>query len=117
MPMLLAALSVVAIGAVLPFTPLTRLLGFRPLPSLFFFALAGIVACYLALIELGKYWFYRLSRAPATPGQRQRTPGHRVQRRAARFATHSLRGHFDRRGRGAAVSGPRAVLSGRDFRE
>jgi Mg2+-importing ATPase len=91
MPMLLAALSVVAVGAVLPFTPLARVLGFRPLPGLFFFALAGIVACYLALIEFGKYWFYRLSRAPATLGPRQRTPGHRVQRRAARFTTHTLR--------------------------
>jgi hypothetical protein len=34
------------------------------------------VVCYLALIEIGKYWFYRLTR----------TPG----RRAARFATHHL---------------------------
>jgi hypothetical protein len=86
-PLLLAALAVVAIGAVLPFTPLGRLLGFRPLPGLFFLALAGIVICYLALIEIGKYWFYRLTRAPAKAIPRHRTPGHRVHRRAARFAT------------------------------
>jgi Mg2+-importing ATPase len=89
-PLLLAALAVVAIGAVLPFTPLGHLLGFRPLPGLFFLALAGIVVCYLALIEIGKYWFYRLTRAPAKAIPRHRTPGHRVHRRAARFATHHL---------------------------
>jgi Mg2+-importing ATPase len=91
MPMLLAALGVVAVGAVLPFTPVARVLGFRPLPSLFFLALAGIVVCYLALMEVGKYWFYRLYHAPATPSPRGRTSGHRVRRRAARFATHTLR--------------------------
>jgi Mg2+-importing ATPase len=95
MPMLLAALSVVVVGAVLPFTPLARILGFRPLPSLFFFALAGIVVGYMALIEFGKYWFYRLARGTAPVGPRQRTPGHRVQRRAARFTTHALPDHID----------------------
>ena len=77
-------------GAALPYTPLGRVLGFRPLPSQFFFALAGIVVCYLVLIEIGKYWFYRLYHAPATPKPRHRTPGHRVHRRAARFAIHTL---------------------------
>jgi hypothetical protein len=37
-PLLLAALAVVA---VLPFTPLGHVPGFRPLPGLFFLALAG----------------------------------------------------------------------------
>ena len=46
-PLLLAALAVVAVGAVLPSTPLARVLGFRPLPGLFFLALAGMVVCYL----------------------------------------------------------------------
>ena len=89
-PLLLAAFAVVATGAVLPFTPLGHLLGFRPLPGLFFLALAAIVVCYLVLIEIGKYWFYRTYRAPATPTPRHRTPGHRVHRRAARFTTHTL---------------------------
>jgi Mg2+-importing ATPase len=84
----LAALGIVAIGAVLPFTPLGHVLGFRPLPGLFFLTLAGIVICYLALIEIGKYWFFRFYRPPATPAPRHRTPGHRVHRRAARFTTH-----------------------------
>jgi P-type Mg2+ transporter len=85
MPLLLAAIAVVALGAVLPFTPLANLLGFRPLPGLFFFALTLMVISYLALIELGKRWFYRVSRADARPVRRHRAPGHRVHRRAARF--------------------------------
>jgi Mg2+-importing ATPase len=91
MPLLLAAIGVVAVGAVLPFTPLARLLGFRPLPGLFFFALTLMVISYLALIELGKHWFYRVSRAPARPAPWHRAPGHRVHRRAARFTSHRLR--------------------------
>jgi P-type Mg2+ transporter len=91
LPMALAALGIVAIGAVLPYTGrLAHLLGFRPLPGLFFLALAGIVVCYLVLIETGKYWFFRLYRAPAKAAPRHRTPGHRVHRRAARFATRHL---------------------------
>jgi Mg2+-importing ATPase len=89
-PMLLAALAVVAVGAILPFTPVAHVLGFRPLPSLFFLALAGIVVCYLSLIELGKYWFYRLYHAPAKPAPRQRVSGHRMRRRAAAFSSHAL---------------------------
>ena len=67
-PLALAAVGVVAIGAVLPYTGrLAHVLGFQPLPGTFFAALAGIVVCYLALIEVGKYWFYRSYQAPAGP--------------------------------------------------
>ena len=89
-PLLLAALAVVTVGAVLPATPLGRVLGFQPLPGLFFLALVLMVAAYLLLIELGKYWFYRTYRestpaaAPPPVPRRRR----RVQRRAARFTTH-----------------------------
>jgi Mg2+-importing ATPase len=86
-PLLLAALGVVTAGAVLPATPLAHALGFQPLPALFFLALAGMVVAYLALIEAGKRWFYRAAPGPAGP--RQRAPGHRVHRRAARFTTHA----------------------------
>jgi P-type Mg2+ transporter len=91
MQLLLAALGVVTIGAVLPFTPLAHLLGFQPLPGAFFLALAGLVIAYLALIELGKYLFYRYGSPAAMPKPRHRVPGHRVHRRAARFTTHTLR--------------------------
>jgi P-type Mg2+ transporter len=90
MPILLAALGVVTIGAALPVTPLARILGFRPLPGLFFLALIGIVICYLVLIEFGKHWFYRWWGAPAAPAARRRAPGHHVRRRAARFVTGTL---------------------------
>ncbi len=90
MPLTLAALSVAAIGAVLPFTPLAHVLGFQPLPGSFFLVLAGMVISYLALIEVGKHWFYRTYHAPV-PARRHRAPGHRVHRRAARFTAHTLR--------------------------
>jgi magnesium-transporting ATPase (P-type) len=40
-PLMLAALDVVAVGALLPATPIARALGFQPLPGDFFIALAG----------------------------------------------------------------------------
>ena len=58
LPLTLAALSVVAVGALLPATPLAHILGFQPLPAGFFAALAAMVVAYLALIELGKRIFY-----------------------------------------------------------
>jgi Mg2+-importing ATPase len=85
MPLLLAALGVVTVGAVLPATPLAAVLGFQPLPGLFYLALTLMVACYLVLIEAAKRWFYRLAAVPAAP--RRRGHGRRVHRRAARFTT------------------------------
>lgn len=81
LPLLLAALSVVTVGAVLPTTPLAQTLGFQPLPGLFYFALALMVASYLVLIEIGKRWFYRIE--PPVPTSRERTLYHRLLRRAA----------------------------------
>jgi Mg2+-importing ATPase len=80
----------VTVGAALPASPFGRMLGFQPLPGLFFLALVLMVVAYLLLIELGKYWFYRTYRestaatAPPPVPRRRR----RVQRRAARFTTH-----------------------------
>ena len=92
LPLTLAALAVVTIGAVLPYTGrLARILGFRPLPGPFFLFLIVAIVCYLALIEVGKYWFYRSCRAPAAPAPRHRQRGYRVRRRAARFTTRTLR--------------------------
>jgi Mg2+-importing ATPase len=91
-PLLLAALGVVAIGAVLPATPAARALGFRPLPGPFFLALALMVASYLVLIEIGKRWFYRAMPGPA-PASRPRSRRRRIGRRARRFST---RAHLDR---------------------
>ena len=49
LPLTLSALSVVLIGAVLPFTPVAHPLGFQSLPCLFFLALLSMVISYLAL--------------------------------------------------------------------
>ena len=54
--------SVVAcaiVGALLPFTPLAPILGFAPLPPLFFGALLVMIVTYLGLVEVAKRWFYR----------------------------------------------------------
>ncbi|MBB5978456.1 magnesium-translocating P-type ATPase [Kribbella solani] len=84
-PLLLAALTVVAVGALLPATPLAGDLGFTALPGGFFLTLLAMVIAYLALVELGKRRFFRAT-APA-PTSRPHPPGHRIHRRAARFST------------------------------
>lgn len=58
LPLTLTALGVVAVGALLPGSPIGPSLGFAPLPGGFFAALAAMVVCYLALIEGGKRLFY-----------------------------------------------------------
>jgi Mg2+-importing ATPase len=85
LPLTAAALSVVAVGAALPATPLAHTLGFSPLPAVFFAALAAMVVAYLALIEFGKRIFYRTART--TTGQKRRYSSTRhIIRRAARFS-------------------------------
>jgi Mg2+-importing ATPase len=86
LPLTLAAMSVVIVGAVLPATPLAADLGFQPLPGPFFVALAAMVVGYLALIEVGKKLFYRATVAPAPTTPPYSARRHR-QRRAARFST------------------------------
>ncbi|EWM12143.1 magnesium-translocating P-type ATPase [Kutzneria sp. 744] len=86
LPLTLAALGVVAVGAVLPATPLANTLGFQPLPGGFFAALAGMVLGYLVLIEIGKRVFYRA--AAKTPSVRRPFGMYRwIGRRAAYFST------------------------------
>jgi hypothetical protein len=47
-------LLVVAVGAVLPFTPLAAALGFVPLPATYLLFLVGVVTTYLLLVEASK---------------------------------------------------------------
>ncbi|MCW2953653.1 MAG: Mg(2+) transport ATPase [Conexibacter sp.] len=77
-PLLVTTLGVVAIAAMLPFTPLAGALGFTALPLDFFLILLGMVTLYLLLVEVAKAWFYRPSR------QLPRSPLHRLERRLAR---------------------------------
>ena len=53
-PLAITTLTIVAIGILLPYTPLAGLLGFKPLPPLYFLFLAGMVMIYLLLVELVK---------------------------------------------------------------
>jgi Mg2+-importing ATPase len=85
-PLILAALSVVAVGAALPATPLAHTLGFTPLPLTFFAALVAMVVGYLALIEFGKGLFYRTARTPAAPPAPDNRHRH-LRRRTARFSS------------------------------
>jgi len=85
LPLTLAALGVVTVGALLPATPLASTLGFQPLPVGFFAALVGLVVCYLMLIEIGKRIFYRA--AAATPARRPHLGRRHLRRRAAYFST------------------------------
>ena len=84
-PLLASALTAVAVGTALPFTPLSRLLGFQPLPIGFFAALAGMVVAYLILIEVAKRVFFA-NPAGRLPSIRRRGHTHHLQRRASRFS-------------------------------
>jgi P-type Mg2+ transporter len=81
----LAATSVacVIVGAVIPFTPVAALFGFRPLPFAFFAILAAMVAAYLALVELGKAIFFARWRVAGSARPRS----DRWQRRISRVRT------------------------------
>jgi P-type Mg2+ transporter len=52
LPLAITTLLIVAVGFVLPYTPLAGPLGFTSLPALYF--LVGMVLCYLLLVELVK---------------------------------------------------------------
>jgi Mg2+-importing ATPase len=86
MPLTIAALGVVAVGSLLPASPLAGPLGFAPLPGEFFTALVGMVIAYLVLIEIGTHWFYRTARV-VVPERRRYSRTRHVVRRAARFST------------------------------
>ena len=83
-PLTIATLVCVAIGALLPFSPLADALGFTALPVGFFGFLVGATVVYLAIVELGKRRFYR----GAEEGQplAQRHPKQRIHHRASRWS-------------------------------
>jgi Mg2+-importing ATPase len=89
--LLLASASVVVIGVWLPYSPVSGILGFQPLPAPFFLALVGMVVTYLVMVEIAKKWFFsRLAQQPM-PRRVTRVRGyrHRVSRRAARFTVRA----------------------------
>jgi Mg2+-importing ATPase len=64
-------LAVVALGAVLPSTPLARLLGFVPLPWTYFIFVALATAAYLVIVEVVKFALARSGQWSDAP---RRTP-------------------------------------------
>ncbi|MGW5667949.1 magnesium-translocating P-type ATPase [Micromonospora sp. NPDC003776] len=87
-PLLLAALGAVAVAWLIPYLPVAGPLGFRPLPAVFLPVLVGLVAAYLALVEVTKRALFASSdllrpsrREPAAVRRR------RTHRRAARFSS------------------------------
>ncbi|HSN42232.1 MAG TPA: magnesium-translocating P-type ATPase [Burkholderiales bacterium] len=53
------SLAVVALAAILPFTPLGVFFGFVPPPAEFYYMLAALLICYLILAQAVKMAFYR----------------------------------------------------------
>jgi Mg2+-importing ATPase len=89
LPLTLAALGVVTIGAILPATPIAHTLGFQPLPAGYFAALTGMVICYLSLVEIGKRLFYRTT-GPSTVVKPPTARRHQ-RRRASQFSADDRR--------------------------
>ncbi len=84
----LGTIGSVAVGFTLPFTPLAGLFGFSRLPAGFLAILAVMVVVYLALVELGKSFFFGLRPSrPRLPISRWRRPPaiQRIERLASRW--------------------------------
>lgn len=91
--MLLAAgtIATVTAGLVIPYTPVAGWFGFSPLPAGFLAILAAMVAVYLALVEVGKSFFFGRVRAlPHLPIERfEQAPAVRaIERLASRWTVH-----------------------------
>jgi Mg2+-importing ATPase len=58
-PLLLSTLSAVAIGWIIPYSPVGKFFGLVPLPPYMLLAIVGIVSVYLFIVEIGKRIFYK----------------------------------------------------------
>jgi Mg2+-importing ATPase len=57
--LLISALIVAGVTLILPYSPLSGLLGFRPLPISLLLVLGGIAVLYMATSEMAKKVFYK----------------------------------------------------------
>lgn len=62
-PLTLTTMTIVAIGILLPYTPLAGTLGFIPLPSLYYLFLALMTITYLLIVERVKRWLIHVALA------------------------------------------------------
>jgi len=58
--LLISTFACVAVGWIIPFTPVGAFLHFSPLPIPILFAIAGLVLLYLVTVEIGKRIFFRV---------------------------------------------------------
>lgn len=58
-PLLITTLCTIAIVLILPYTALSPLLGFAPLPARYYCWIGVIVVLYIAAAEITKKWFYK----------------------------------------------------------
>ena len=89
--MIALPISCAVIGAILPFSPLSQLLGFASLPLEFFLILLAMIVAYLLLAEVVKARFYKHARPQRQPQTHAQRHDRHVRRRAARFARHVAR--------------------------
>ncbi len=59
LPITLTSLSIMAVGAALPYSPMARYLGFEPLPLLYWPILAVTLGCYVTLTQMVKSFLLR----------------------------------------------------------
>ncbi len=62
-PVVLMTTAVMAVGALIPFTPVGLSIGLQPLPGRYFLWLALIVACYMLLSQIVKKLYIRATRS------------------------------------------------------
>jgi P-type Mg2+ transporter len=107
-PLLATTLACATIGVLIPYSPLADTLGFTALPATLLATIALMVVTYLALVEVGKYLFFK-GRIHVRP-LAIRPPRHQrhVHRRAARWSTQ--RPHLPQRLGPARVHPPRGRL-------
>ena len=74
------------VAIALPYLPFAHALGFTHLPAEYYLILIGIVASYLATVEVVKRWFFALPRQHEPLAIRPPKSVHRTHRRAAPFS-------------------------------
>jgi Mg2+-importing ATPase len=74
----LTVLGIVALGVLIPYSPLASLIGFKPLPVAFLLALVGVVLVYLGVIEVAKLAYYRFQPPAPVPAPSPAAPTARL---------------------------------------
>ena len=58
-PLIMTTVAIVAIGGIIPYTPVGTMLGFVPLPPLYWVCVTAMMLAYTALTHIVKMWFVR----------------------------------------------------------